>query len=468
MDINITGNIERKIYNERGELKRVEDFKNSLTNDAKRIIRNCLMAQNTPTLPVNYISNYSLNEKENSYKINDTNDINNMTSTVFTKDTFNKNGKFYGCHSFVNSNYAFCKNPLANNYTISIWIKPTDITTIGSVFSIGDFHNDIKSNIIIYQNKKTYTICSNNDKKNFGKVKTNQWVNIIVKVTSNKKIVILDNEEVVNFKSNNSHLNNENFYLGSGSYGSFCGFVDELTFYDRILDNDEVETIYNGGKGLRFIKFGDDNSPTTQEMIDLKSPLIKQTNVAIDNICIVESDSGLNPQFVLDNNNSTLWNSTNSIFPHWINFKLPKQKAICKVKIQLNTIDSVYSLKDFKLQGSNVEGAAGDNNNFWEDIYVGSIENKTDFHEFVINSTKEYKYIRMLCISNQGNITNSACGMIFVRNIEFYENVLQYATTLNKKNIELESDIVLLKSQNSDVNDTIVFNYNFTNNTGKA
>jgi hypothetical protein len=52
--------------------------------------------------------------------------------------------------------------------------------------------------------------------------------------------------------SNNNILNIGNYRIGSTALRNFIGKLDEIGIWDRVLTQDDIDTIYNGGNGLQY------------------------------------------------------------------------------------------------------------------------------------------------------------------------------------------------------------------------
>lgn len=116
-----------------------------------------------------------------------------------------------------------------------------------------------------------------------------------------------------------------------------------------------------------------------------------------------------------DDDTATLWNSTNTLYPHWIQVDLGSgvTKIARKLRFKLVSSAAGARLKNFKYQGSN-------NGSTWMDIYTGVAANNSDWQEFTFSNSTAYRYYR---IYGTDSHDTSAPNYMVIYEIEMMEMV---------------------------------------------
>ncbi len=93
---------------------------------------------------------------------------------------------------------------------------------------------------------------------------------------------------------------------------------------------------------------------------------------------------------IVDNNESTMWQSKNSAYPHWFkyDFGLGILWKISKLRVLAWEAGDGLRFKDFTVQGSN-------NDSTWSTLYTGIAANSSAWQEFTFINNIAYRYIKV-------------------------------------------------------------------------
>lgn len=78
------------------------------------------------------------------------------------------------------------------------------------------------------------------------------WYHLVALVTGTSSSLYINNSLTVTLGPGIENNNNLNLFVGVGYNGYWDGVIDELGIWTRVLTNNEIAALYNGGAGLTY------------------------------------------------------------------------------------------------------------------------------------------------------------------------------------------------------------------------
>jgi hypothetical protein len=191
--------------------------------------------------------------------------LQNMPSSAWTTGLLGGGLIFNGSNQWVgNISKPTNVTNLANNYTISLWFKPTDNLYEGIMSqyttgtSAGEFiiAKQATGKVIFYRKIGT-TDAAANSVTSTSSIALNSWNHIIVQSYSNGTIKFYFNgtleDEIESLDGAGTEWD-AGMLIGMGSslITKFNGTIDEVGIWGRILSNYEISDLYNLGVGITY------------------------------------------------------------------------------------------------------------------------------------------------------------------------------------------------------------------------
>ena len=197
------------------------------------------------------------------------------TQPFFTTDAINGQAMhFNGTSNFVNiSHYEGIDVGANENFTLSVWVKTTQPPTslywpqiVKHEYTIGtrqgydivlhDSNSDSRWYGIIYSAGTGHTVWGNND------IADGRWHHLVL-IRNGSNIISYEDGEYANTKaaSSGSLSVNGDFRIGGsdGAWADYIGSIDEVGFWKRALNSDEIKNLYESSKIYFQIQSSDDN-----------------------------------------------------------------------------------------------------------------------------------------------------------------------------------------------------------------
>jgi len=161
--------------------------------------------------------------------------------------TTDRNGRSNAAYLFNTGNYIDINVPYANVLSVSVWVYDTNnYGTISRVINFGyqgfDAFSPVQSRPLIYAGTSNYMYFNAKDVRN-------EWRHFVFVLTGYNQSDILTSKLYINsklvtqFGGDNSGPYQGTNYTQFGT--TFKGILDDIRFYNRQLDQHEIELLYN-------------------------------------------------------------------------------------------------------------------------------------------------------------------------------------------------------------------------------
>ncbi|QQS59825.1 LamG domain-containing protein [Candidatus Peregrinibacteria bacterium] len=188
------------------------------------------------------------------------------TSSLTTTGKINEALTFNGSSDYIRTPTI----ALNSSFTVSFWMKPTNLHNYGDPFSAGT--SDKHLSFVTYADGHIYFNIG--DGSNWGNpivtgagtLQNDQWYHVLGVYDGAKTKLYIDGVSQ-GVASNSAYSLNEVLNLGARTANGyyFAGQLDDIRIYDKALTNAEVEELYNSGTGT------EDSSPILSQYSTLGS-----------------------------------------------------------------------------------------------------------------------------------------------------------------------------------------------------
>lgn len=178
----------------------------------------------------------------------------NLAGSIYGGVSRGVSGKTGSAYHFGGDGRVDVGGALANNvFTFSCWVNPTSLTTAGAIFHTGVKNGCTPSCTYLYLDGTGRLMfpsgCESPQPNSTTAFSTGQWYHVVAMMNSSQKQVYINGVKEIDYTSSITSLSTGNETIGAmwvgGSLANyFNGKIDEIRFYNRLLNTNEITELY--------------------------------------------------------------------------------------------------------------------------------------------------------------------------------------------------------------------------------
>lgn len=141
-------------------------------------------------------------------------------------------------------------------YSINVWVFPDD-GSVNTVFFQNNADSNDRNNMGIRSNEAVVGYFDGSTSRTTSKDITDSVWSMVTFTKTGTTVKVYVNGVLGSGAEDVSHPTSAGFYLGAGNNGGtisteFNGDMDEIGIWSRVLSQEEIDELYNGGDGLQY------------------------------------------------------------------------------------------------------------------------------------------------------------------------------------------------------------------------